>query len=108
MTSGRLSPFNQPSSTCPLRLKTVNKKVRQCCVFEKDIKLTTACAIQSCLTRTNYNEQKCQDYVDKLYKCCRDMYAADSDSSKDAKSTACPIKSVVDRRIKAMEREGRV
>ncbi|KAK1925913.1 hypothetical protein DB88DRAFT_485577 [Papiliotrema laurentii] len=67
-----------------------------------------ACAIQSCLSRNNYNEAKCTAYVDSLYKCCRDMYAAaQQPGGQVPKSTACPIESVVNRRIKAMEREGR-
>lgn len=68
-----------------------------------------ACAIQDCLTRNNYNEVKCQSAVQALYKCCDAMYAQaarDGKSMDEAKSTACPVKSVVDRKLKQWAREG--
>jgi hypothetical protein len=69
-----------------------------------------ACAIQDCLSANSYNEAKCQNYVNNLYKCCMGMYrSAESKgmSSEDAKdlSTACPIRSVVERRMKRIESE---
>lgn len=69
----------------------------------KRTELIIACAIQDCLTRANYNEQKCASYVDALYKCCSGMYAAAKEGGGEIpKSTACPIESVVNRRMKAM------
>ena len=64
--------------------------------------LTAACAIQDCLTRYNYNEQKCSSSVDALYKCCAEMYrVAKEHGGEVPKSTACPIESVVNRRMKS-------
>ncbi|KAI9634616.1 uncharacterized protein MKK02DRAFT_16672, partial [Dioszegia hungarica] len=67
-----------------------------------------ACAIQDCLGKYNYNEAKCQSYVAALYRCCDTMYR-DAEKrgvgAEEAKSTACPIRSVVERRIKRMEKE---
>ena len=58
------------------------------------------------MTRTHYNEQKCSDYVDALYKCCQDMYkTAEKSGGEVPKSTACPIQSVVERRMKAIARK---
>lgn len=62
-----------------------------------------ACAIQDCLSKYNYNEQKCQDYVESLYRCCAKMYDQNKEHGKDGKSTACPIESVVRRRMKNIE-----
>ena len=64
----------------------------------------TACAIQDCLSKHNYNEQKCQDYVGNLYRCCAKMYDQNKEQGgKEGKSTACPIESVVRRRMKSIE-----
>ena len=57
-----------------------------------------ACSIQTCLQKENYNETKCASYVDALYRCCAKMYA--QGTSHEGKSTACPIQSVVERRMK--------
>ncbi|OCF39245.1 hypothetical protein I317_06963 [Kwoniella heveanensis CBS 569] len=79
-----------------------------------------ACAIQSCLTRNNYNDAKCQTYVFNLYKCCSEMYKNQIDKSDKgshsgsgsgsggSESSACPIQSVVERKMKRFESEGKV
>ncbi|KAK7951161.1 uncharacterized protein PG986_006889 [Apiospora aurea] len=46
-----------------------------------------ACAIQSCLTKNNYNESKCQGLVDSLYECCDALYKNKGDN---ATSASCP------------------
>ncbi|GFZ50479.1 hypothetical protein JCM24511_08236 [Saitozyma sp. JCM 24511] len=64
-----------------------------------------ACAIQDCLSKHNYSESACQSYVESLYKCCDRMYREAEKRGKspeEAKSTACPIKSVVDRKMRTM------
>ena len=64
-----------------------------------------ACAIQDCLSKHNYSESACQSYVESLYKCCDRMYREAEKRGKSpeqAKSTACPIKSVVDRKMRVM------
>ncbi|WVQ65455.1 uncharacterized protein L199_003631 [Kwoniella botswanensis] len=62
-----------------------------------------ACAIQSCLTKNNYNESACSSYVEALYRCCQKMYESTNDN--ESKSTACPIRSVVERKMKRIEAE---
>ncbi|WVO18626.1 hypothetical protein L204_106345 [Cryptococcus depauperatus] len=65
-----------------------------------------ACEIQSCIQRNNYDEFKCQAQVEALYRCCLKMYRnAERDNSKAAQSTACPIKEIVERRIKRFEKD---
>ncbi|WWC71111.1 uncharacterized protein I206_105064 [Kwoniella pini CBS 10737] len=67
-----------------------------------------ACAIQSCLTKNNYNESACSAYVESLYRCCQKVYQ-DADKSgkriEESPSTACPIRSVVERKMKRIEAE---
>ncbi|GAA97069.1 uncharacterized protein L969DRAFT_54333 [Mixia osmundae IAM 14324] len=74
-----------------------------------------ACAIQTCLSRNSYNQERCQSSVTALYKCCAEMYEREGggDGSArrrgkgekgDAGSTACPLRSVVLRKLKDLER----
>lgn len=66
----------------------------------------SACAIQDCLTRNNYNDAKCQDRVRALYACCDAMYkrgAAQGKSEAETKSDSCPLLSVVKRKMKQFE-----
>jgi hypothetical protein len=77
----------------------------------------TACAIQSCLSRTSYDQAKCEAYVAALYRCCDKFYKAVDEQSVTnlagqerpdvVASTACPIRSVVERKMKQLEKEGR-
>lgn len=53
-----------------------------------------ACALQTCLSRHTYTPDKCDDYVQRLYMCCLDMYKTKGES---ARSTACPAKPVIER-----------
>jgi hypothetical protein len=42
--------------------------------------------------------------VEALYKCCDNMYkTADKEGGDVPKSTACPIRSVVERKMKAIQ-----
>ena len=63
-----------------------------------------ACAIQTCLSRNSYNEAKCTSYVEALYKCCDAMYTQAERNGKggETKSTACPVRDVVKRRMKSI------
>ncbi|ORX37042.1 hypothetical protein BD324DRAFT_579898 [Kockovaella imperatae] len=66
---------------------------------------TQACAIQTCLSKNNYNESKCASYVEALYRCCDTMYKKaekEGKSADEAKSTACPMREVVSRRMKSI------
>ncbi|KAG7567014.1 hypothetical protein FFLO_01273 [Filobasidium floriforme] len=74
-----------------------------------------ACAIQTCLSRTSYNEQKCQYAIDALYRCCASFYDRANAGKYEnlggirregvKKSTACPLESVVRRTVKRMDKE---
>ncbi|OQV04298.1 hypothetical protein CLAIMM_09204 [Cladophialophora immunda] len=46
-----------------------------------------ACAIQDCLQKNNYKEEKCQSAIDALYECCNAFY---KDQGDDASTTSCP------------------
>ncbi|KAK1757532.1 Cx9C motif-containing protein 4, mitochondrial [Echria macrotheca] len=46
-----------------------------------------ACAIQDCLTRNGYNEDKCAKFVDLLYECCEAFYQKNGDK---ASTVSCP------------------
>ncbi|ORY24595.1 hypothetical protein BCR39DRAFT_500027 [Naematelia encephala] len=66
-----------------------------------------ACAIQTCLSKNNYQQSKCDNLVESLYKCCDKMYRAADKEGKDVGdtgSTACPLRSVVTRKLKQFER----
>ncbi|KAJ7189261.1 DUF1903-domain-containing protein [Mycena filopes] len=57
---------------------------------------TEACALQTCIGKNTYQPENCEERVRALYMCCQKMYAEDS----KARSTACPIESVVKRWIR--------
>ncbi|PWZ03686.1 DUF1903-domain-containing protein [Testicularia cyperi] len=63
-----------------------------------------ACAIQSCLQKSGYNQAKCEHLIDDLYRCCVRFY---KQRGLKAEADSCPIPSVVERRIKRMEQEGK-
>ncbi|EPS25735.1 hypothetical protein PDE_00671 [Penicillium oxalicum 114-2] len=46
-----------------------------------------ACAIQDCLTKNSYNEDKCQAQIDALYECCNAFYQQQGDQ---ASTVSCP------------------
>ncbi|KAI9568905.1 hypothetical protein HD554DRAFT_2096594 [Boletus coccyginus] len=54
----------------------------------------------TCLSRTTYSPKNCDEYVGKLYRCCREMY-----SIQGAESMVCPLKPVVERWSKRHESE---
>ncbi|GLA07507.1 Cx9C motif-containing protein 4, mitochondrial [Aspergillus niger] len=45
------------------------------------------CAIQACLTKSSYQEEKCQSQINALYECCNAFYKA---RGEDAKTPSCP------------------
>ncbi|SPO28109.1 related to Cx9C motif-containing protein 4, mitochondrial [Ustilago trichophora] len=63
-----------------------------------------ACAIQSCLQRSGFDQSRCEHLIDDLYRCCAKFY---QQRGKDAEADSCPIPSVVERRIRKMEQEGK-
>ncbi|GAO14719.1 hypothetical protein UVI_02028670 [Ustilaginoidea virens] len=57
------------------------------------------CAIQDCLTRSNYDDAKCQHVIKALYQCCEAFYQERGD---DAASPSCPKPSLVRMKMKQM------
>ncbi|KAI5837134.1 hypothetical protein DFP73DRAFT_327980 [Morchella snyderi] len=62
-----------------------------------------ACAIQSCLRKSNNNESSCARLIDSLYECCAELYKREG---PDAKSTCCPKESVLMLKIKQRQDAG--
>ncbi|KAF2494168.1 DUF1903-domain-containing protein [Lophium mytilinum] len=56
-----------------------------------------ACAIQDCLQKSNYNEDKCRSQVDALYECCNEFYKENGDS---ASTVSCPKASLLRLKMK--------
>ncbi|EMD01082.1 hypothetical protein BAUCODRAFT_29470 [Baudoinia panamericana UAMH 10762] len=46
-----------------------------------------ACAIQDCIQKNNYKEEKCQQQIDALYECCNLFYQRNGDQ---ASTVSCP------------------
>lgn len=72
--------------------------------IEEDLKTdppchSLACAIQDCLSKNSYKEEKCQSQVDDLYKCCNSFYERKGD---DAHTVSCPKASLL--RLKMKQR----
>ncbi|KAF2405090.1 DUF1903-domain-containing protein [Trichodelitschia bisporula] len=58
-----------------------------------------ACAIQDCLKKMNYQEEKCRAEVDALYECCNAFYERSGDG---ARTVSCPKASLL--RLKMKQR----
>ncbi|PVI03531.1 DUF1903-domain-containing protein [Periconia macrospinosa] len=56
-----------------------------------------ACAIQTCLQKHNYKEEKCRKEVDALYDCCNAFYQA---KGEDASTVSCPKYSLLKLKMK--------
>ncbi|KAF7860766.1 hypothetical protein EAF04_008284 [Stromatinia cepivora] len=61
-----------------------------------------ACAIQDCLAKNNYNEEKCRSQVDALYDCCNAFYEKNGD---DAKTVSCPKANLLRLKMKQRSEE---
>lgn len=46
-----------------------------------------ACAIQDCLKKNTFKEDRCQDVINSLYECCQAFYER---NGEDAKAASCP------------------
>ncbi|KAH9965430.1 hypothetical protein BC827DRAFT_1126381, partial [Russula dissimulans] len=57
-----------------------------------------ACALQACLSKNTYTQEKCAEYMRDLYECCRALYDTTEDRGE---SSACPMPSVVRRWLRA-------
>ncbi|TLS26103.1 hypothetical protein PpBr36_05230, partial [Pyricularia pennisetigena] len=58
------------------------------------------CAIQDCLTKNGYKEEKCQGVIDALYDCCKAFYEKNGD---DASTVSCPKPDLL--RLKLKQRQ---
>ncbi|KAJ9292541.1 hypothetical protein DTO271G3_8698 [Paecilomyces variotii] len=56
-----------------------------------------ACAIQTCLTKNNYKEERCQAQLDALYECCNAFY---KERGEDAQTPSCPKPSLLKVKLK--------
>ncbi|KAI1386935.1 DUF1903-domain-containing protein [Hypoxylon trugodes] len=61
-----------------------------------------ACAIQDCLGKNGYNEEKCSDFIDALYDCCDAFYQKYGDK---ASSPSCPKASLLRLKLKQRQEE---
>ncbi|KAF2738986.1 DUF1903-domain-containing protein [Polyplosphaeria fusca] len=59
-----------------------------------------ACAIQNCLQKSGFNEERCKKEVDALYECCNAFYGEKGD---DASTVSCPKPSLL--RLKVKQRQ---
>ncbi|KAN0130604.1 hypothetical protein V8E53_011578, partial [Lactarius tabidus] len=51
-----------------------------------------ACALQACLSKNTYAQEKCMEKTRNLYKYCQALYDTTEDSGE---SSACPMSRVV-------------
>ena len=72
-------------------------RVREC-----GAALTLALPNRNCLLSNNYQQDKCEDAIANLYKCCAQFYAKNGD---DARTDGCPMPSVLRRKLKDMKIE---
>ncbi|WPG99216.1 Hypothetical protein R9X50_00202700 [Acrodontium crateriforme] len=63
-----------------------------------------ACAIQDCLQRSNYNQDKCQKQINALYECCDLFYKRNGD---DAQTVSCPKVSLLRLKMKQLAEDGK-
>ncbi|KGQ01558.1 hypothetical protein PAAG_11682 [Paracoccidioides lutzii Pb01] len=68
---------------------------------------TNECAIQGCLSKNSYKEEKCQNQIDALYQCCKAFYEA---RGENARTPSCPKPDLLKLKMKqrAEEKRGRV
>ncbi|KAN0130737.1 DUF1903 domain containing protein, partial [Lactarius tabidus] len=57
-----------------------------------------ACALQACLSKNTYAQEKCTEKMRNLYKCCQALYDATEDSGV---SSTCQMPTVVRQWLKA-------
>lgn len=56
-----------------------------------------------CLTRNNYNEAKCEKFVDALYECCQAFYEK---NGEHAQTVSCPKFDLLKLKIKQRQDKG--
>ncbi|EPY52464.1 hypothetical protein SPOG_05286 [Schizosaccharomyces cryophilus OY26] len=58
-----------------------------------------ACNLQNCIQRHQYNQSKCEEYVDSLLKCCNSWYSQKGSENKEPPHS-CPQYSILLRQMK--------
>ncbi|UPK98699.1 hypothetical protein LCI18_009634 [Fusarium solani-melongenae] len=61
-----------------------------------------ACAIQNCLTRNGYNQDKCQTVIRQLYECCEVFYER---YGEEASTVSCPKPHLLKLKMKQLREE---
>ncbi|GAA5877209.1 hypothetical protein JCM16303_006202 [Sporobolomyces ruberrimus] len=64
-----------------------------------------ACTIQTCLARQGFQQPKCDREILALYACCEKMYSLNKSNPESLKSTtssACPIETNLNEKLKEM------
>ncbi|KAK2047051.1 DUF1903-domain-containing protein [Colletotrichum somersetense] len=60
-----------------------------------------ACAIQDCLTRNGYKEERCQSAIIALYECCEAFYQS---KGSEATTVSCPKPDLLQLKLKKLRR----
>ncbi|WBW74417.1 mitochondrial intermembrane space protein [Schizosaccharomyces osmophilus] len=58
-----------------------------------------ACNLQNCIQRNQYNQSKCEEYINSLLKCCNLWYSQNGSESKESPNS-CPQYSILLRQMK--------
>ncbi|KAK1989479.1 hypothetical protein LZ30DRAFT_695264 [Colletotrichum cereale] len=61
-----------------------------------------ACAIQDCLTRNGYKEERCQPIIMALYECCEAFYRF---KGNDATTVSCPKPDLLQLKLRRLRGE---
>ncbi|KKY37179.1 hypothetical protein UCDDA912_g02820 [Diaporthe ampelina] len=61
------------------------------------------CAIQDCLKRNTYKEDKCQGVIDALYDCCQAFYDRNGEG---ASAASCPKPDLLKLKLKMRKKTG--
>ncbi|KAF2873323.1 hypothetical protein BDV95DRAFT_338432 [Massariosphaeria phaeospora] len=61
-----------------------------------------ACAIQNCLQKSNYQEEKCKKELNALYECCNAFY---QEHGEGASTVCCPKPSLLKLKMKQRSQE---
>ncbi|KAE8246990.1 hypothetical protein A4X06_0g4776 [Tilletia controversa] len=61
-----------------------------------------ACKIQSCLQKNGFQQERCENVVRELYRCCAQFYREKGDG---AESDSCPLPRVVRRKLEGSDKK---
>lgn len=59
-----------------------------------------ACAIQTCIQRNQFQQERCNHIVRDLHRCCKQFYER---HGNDARTPNCPVPDVVEAKLRALE-----